>query len=280
MLSVDGQKFTLGIPSVNAFALAKIPQGTALGFSEALKGVAATKDFTPEAARRLEAELLARYAPVAARTPAADQALGDDLADRLAEVDLQPLVARDFEPPGVEAELVQDRGVDVGDVVAVLDGVEAELVGGAVDDAALDAAAGHPDREAVGMVVAAVAALRAGRAAELGGPDHDRLVEQPALLQVLEQPGDRPVDLGAAGRRGSACRSLCASQSPAPPLQPWKICTKRTPRSTSRRAARHMLAEGPRSRRGPGRRAAAWLAVSSANSSTSGTAVCMRKASS
>ena len=40
-----------------------------------LKAVAATKDFTPDVARRLEAELLARYAPVVARTPAADQAL-------------------------------------------------------------------------------------------------------------------------------------------------------------------------------------------------------------
>ena len=83
--------------------------------------------------------------------------------NRLAEVDLQPLAAGDFQPARVEAELVQDRGVDVGDVVAVLDGVEAELVGRAVDDAALDAAAGQPDGEAVGVVVAAVG--RPGRRA-------------------------------------------------------------------------------------------------------------------
>ena len=61
---------------------------------------------------------------------------------------------------GVEAELVQHRGVDVGDVVPVLDRVEADLVRRAVDDAALDPAAGHPDREAVGVVVAAVASSR------------------------------------------------------------------------------------------------------------------------
>ena len=73
---------------------------------------------------------------------------------------------------------MQDGGVDVGDVVPVLDGVEAEFVGRAVGDAALDAAAGHPDGEAVGMVVAAVGPLGAGRAAELGRPDDDRLVEQ------------------------------------------------------------------------------------------------------
>ena len=49
--------------------------------------------------------------------------------------------------------------MQVGDVVAVLDGVEAELVGRAVDDAALDAAAGQPDGEAVRVMVAAVGTL-------------------------------------------------------------------------------------------------------------------------
>ena len=37
----------------------------------------------------------------------------------------------------VEAEQVQDRGVQVVDVDAVFDGLEAELVGGAVDVAAV-----------------------------------------------------------------------------------------------------------------------------------------------
>ena len=68
VLSVDAQKFTLGIPSSDAFALAKIPQGTSLGFSEALKAVAATKVFTPGMAQRLEAELQLRYAAVVARS--------------------------------------------------------------------------------------------------------------------------------------------------------------------------------------------------------------------
>ena len=69
VLSVDAQKFTLGIPSADAFALARTPQGTALGFSAPLKEVAATRQFTAQAARQLEAELQARYAPVAARSP-------------------------------------------------------------------------------------------------------------------------------------------------------------------------------------------------------------------
>lgn len=68
VLSVDGQKFTLGIPSPDAFALAKIPQGTPIGFSDTLKATAATRQFTPKAAEQLEAELQTRYAPFVART--------------------------------------------------------------------------------------------------------------------------------------------------------------------------------------------------------------------
>jgi hypothetical protein len=93
--------------------------------------------------------------------------LGEDRTDGLAVVDLEALLAGDLQAAGVEPQLVQDRGVDVGDVVAVLDGVEAELVGGAVGDAALDPAAGQPDSEAERVVVAAGRALGAGRAAEL-----------------------------------------------------------------------------------------------------------------
>ena len=104
----------------------------------------------------------------------------------------------------VEAEQVQDRGVQVVDVDRVLDGLEAELVGRAVDVAALDAAAGQPHREAVVVVVAAVDLAGVGarvrqldrrRAAELAAPDHQRVVEQAALLQVGEQRGDGLVAL-------------------------------------------------------------------------------------
>ena len=56
----------------------------------------------------------------------------------------------------VDAQAVQDRGVQVVDVDGVLDDVVAVVVGLAVGDAGLDAAAGQPDREAARMVVAAV----------------------------------------------------------------------------------------------------------------------------
>src|SRR5579871_6880240 len=53
----------------------------------------------------------------------------------------------------VEAEQAQDRGVQVVDVDRILHRLEAELVGGAVDLAALDAPAGHPHCKAVVVVV-------------------------------------------------------------------------------------------------------------------------------
>ena len=89
--------------------------------------------------------------------------------------------------------------MQVLDVEAVGDGRAAELVGLADADAALDPAAGHPHREAVGVVVAAgpLGVLGGRLAAELAAPDDQGLVEQAAPLQVLEQAGDRLV--GAAG---------------------------------------------------------------------------------
>ena len=88
------------------------------------------------------------------------------------------------------------------DVEAVLDGGAAEFVGLADAGAALDAAARHPHREAVGVVVAAgpLGVLGGRLAAELAAPDDQRLVEQAAPLQVLEQAGDRLV--GVAGVLG------------------------------------------------------------------------------
>jgi hypothetical protein len=63
-LSVDASKFTFGIPSNDAFALAHIPQGTPVKYSPELTRLAATRQFTPETALLLEEELQTRYAPL------------------------------------------------------------------------------------------------------------------------------------------------------------------------------------------------------------------------
>src|SRR5262249_48842398 len=64
----------------------------------------------------------------------------------------------------------------------------------------------HPDREALGMMVAAVVlarerALAVDRAAELAAPDHQRLVEQPALLEVGDQAVAGVIDIAALERQ-------------------------------------------------------------------------------
>ena len=51
----------------------------------------------------------------------------DDFVDGFAMVNIMTFAAGDFEFAGTEAELLQDRGVDVGDVVTILDGVETDF---------------------------------------------------------------------------------------------------------------------------------------------------------
>src|SRR5437868_866960 len=104
----------------------------------------------------------------------------------------------------VEAEKAQDGGVQVVDVDLVLHRLEAELVGAAIDLTALDAAAGQPRREAVMIVVAAIdlagvgarrGQFHRGGPAKLAATDDQRLVQHPALFQVLQQGADGLVAL-------------------------------------------------------------------------------------
>src|SRR5207253_1390871 len=93
----------------------------------------------------------------------------------------------------VEAEEVQDGGLQVMDVDRVIDDVEAEVVGGTVGESALDAAAGQPHGEGLRVVVAAEATVEGRvrldhrRPAELAAPDDQRFVEQPPLFQVQDE---------------------------------------------------------------------------------------------
>ena len=80
-----------------------------------------------------------------------------NIANRLANVDLEPFLAGNFEPAWIEAKLVQDGRVNIGHVMTVFDGVEAQLIGRAMGDAPLEPAPCHPDREANRIVIAAVA---------------------------------------------------------------------------------------------------------------------------
>src|SRR5690606_8371442 len=59
----------------------------------------------------------------------------------------------------IDAEKVKDRRVKIADVHRIFHDVIRKVVGLAVTDSRLHAAAGHPGREAAGMVVASVFVL-------------------------------------------------------------------------------------------------------------------------
>ena len=123
----------------------------------------------------------------------------------------------------------------------VVDGLVRPFVGRAVGDAALDAAAGEPGGEGERVVVAALGALAAGHAAELGGPDDDRVVEQAGCFKSLIRAAagrSMLVPMSPWSRAMSSCESQLRRGKPlSAPLQTW---TKRTPRSSRRRAIRQL----------------------------------------
>ena len=110
------------------------------------------------------------------------------------------------------------------------DGHQADLVGGADALAGLHAAAGHPDGEAGGVVLAAIVALHHRRAAKFAGPDDERRVEQAALFQVRRAA--RRSAGRSSGRAACGCRSACRAR----PSRPCPAC-RRAARS-ARRARR------------------------------------------
>ena len=85
--------------------------------------------------------------------------------------------------------------------------VVTEFIGRPVDMSFLEARPRHPDGESVRVVVStgrpAAAQLEAGCSAELCSEHDDDIVEQAALLQVLNQASDRSIDslaeLGVVG---------------------------------------------------------------------------------
>ncbi len=90
----------------------------------------------------------------------------------------------------VEAEQMQDRGVQVMHMHRVRHRFEAEVVGCPMHGSPLDASSGKPHREAVMVMVAPVLLagvvgtrqLHGRGTSELTAPNNQRFVEKPALL--------------------------------------------------------------------------------------------------
>src|SRR5215471_17910508 len=100
----------------------------------------------------------------------------------------------------IHAEQAEQGGVQIVDVNLVGSGAQPDVIGGADHFAALDAATGHPDAEAVGVVVAAAAnaavgvTVGHGGASEFAAPNHQGAIQQAARFEVGEQPGDGLID--------------------------------------------------------------------------------------
>ena len=102
----------------------------------------------------------------------------------------------------VEAEEVQQRGVEIVDVDGVAGDVPAEVVGGAVNVSGVDAAARHPDRETARMMVAPIVGrgqlpLRIIGPPEFTAPHHQRIIQQPALFEIRYQSEAGLIDVFA-----------------------------------------------------------------------------------
>ena len=106
----------------------------------------------------------------------------------------------------IDAQEVQDGGMQVADVHGIGRDVVTEVVGGAVGVAGFDAASRHPHGEAAGMMVApgfraVPLALAGDAAAELSAPDDEGVVQQATSLEVGDERGARLV--GVATARGA-----------------------------------------------------------------------------
>src|SRR5262245_43502075 len=111
------------------------------------------------------------------------QYLLDHISEHVGEAEIAALVAI-RQARMLQAEQVQDRGLQVVRVNRIFADVEAQLVRGAVCHAALEATAARENRKRERVVVAAQigavgsAAFAEWRSSELAGPDDDGLIKQ------------------------------------------------------------------------------------------------------
>ena len=99
----------------------------------------------------------------------------------------------------VEAEQVQDGGVEVRHGDFVFGDIVAEFVGLTVCQATANSAAGQPAAEGVGVMIASVVTLSGGCASKFRGEDNESFSQQAACLQVLQQCSDGLVNAGGIG---------------------------------------------------------------------------------
>ncbi len=135
---------------------------------------------------------------------------------------------------------MQQGGVDVGDVVGVLDGVEAEFVGSAVDGGRLDTGAANQTVKAWGWWSRPVGKVSPARTSRPGVRPNS--VPQTSRDVVGQPAASGPLSSPAIGRstlaHDWACRSLSLGvRIPLAVVAGDRPGVNRTPRSARRRAA-------------------------------------------
>jgi len=100
---------------------------------------------------------------------------------------------------------MQNRRVEIVQRMNVLDRFNSKLVGQSMADSLAYTDTGHPAGEPIGIVVATLGPfLEKGHSTEFGAPNDQRVVEQPARSEVIDQCGyglieDRCVDIALRG---------------------------------------------------------------------------------
>ncbi len=97
----------------------------------------------------------------------------------------------------VQAEQMQDGGVEIRDGDWLLNRFISEIVGVSMRQTALDRAARNPQTESKLMMIASVFSLGHRRTSEFATPDDQRVLEQAPLFQIGQERGCRPVGFPA-----------------------------------------------------------------------------------
>src|SRR3954470_18625621 len=120
----------------------------------------------------------------------------DDLAMHIREPEVPALKAIS-ELLMIETEEVQDGGVQVVNMDLPLHHSESELIGFAENHTGLHATAGKPHGIGIDMMVTSdrLAHFAHGRAAELTAPDHQRILQKSATLEIEDERGAGLIDL-------------------------------------------------------------------------------------
>jgi hypothetical protein len=120
---------------------------------------------------------------------------GENAARHLAMNIRQPILAALVlvqKLPMIDSQQMKYRRVEVVNVDRILGNVVGEVVGASVDMPLLHTRPGKHRRETARVVVAAallLGSLGVDRSPELSTPHDERVFEQPALLEVRDQPG-------------------------------------------------------------------------------------------